>query len=173
MWCKIDLFISISYIFMDMCLFLYLHYCMHLKTLIFLEVVHIAEAWISHFVFLKIVALIYLFDNFTVFIKMTGGQQKKEMTRINKIQIVYFHWCLIRLWYSYLHLRTDTKSMQLARCSVTHWMPVFWGLFFVLLKNLASIWEMYFAPFLQPKTVNELTLPSDQIALENDSITVI
>lgn len=40
------------------------------------------------------------------------------------------------------------------------------------LKNLASIWEMYFVRFLLPKTVNELTLPSDQIALENDSITV-
>jgi len=54
-----------------------------------------------------------------------------------------------------------------------HSFSVFWGLLFVLLKNLVSIGEMYFAPFPQPKTVNELTLPSDQIALENDSITVI
>lgn len=56
-----------------------------------MEDVHIAVEGISHYVFLKITTLICFLKNIAAFIKMTYGQQQKEMTRISKIQVVYFH----------------------------------------------------------------------------------
>lgn len=64
---------------------------MCLKRFGFLEDVHIAVEGISHYVFLKITTLICFLKNIAAFIKMTYGQQQKEMTRISKIQVVYFH----------------------------------------------------------------------------------